>query len=142
MARRAGVPMRIELRAGLPFVTVRLRQGERHLELHDVLLDTGSAGTLFATDSVSAIGLGYEPEDMLHRIHGVGGSEFVFMKRVSQVAIGELQVRDFPVEIGAMDYGFQLDGMIGTDFLIAVGAVIGLKALEVRRASPDETRSN
>ena len=81
--------MRIELRAGLPFVNVRLRHAEQELELHDVLLDTGSAGTLFATDSVSAIGLEYEPEDPLHRIHGVGGSEFVFMKRVDQLAVGE-----------------------------------------------------
>ena len=124
--------MRIELRSGLLFVNVRLRHGERELELHDVLLDTGSAGTLFATDSVSAIGLVYEPEDPLHRIHGVGGSEFEFMKRVDQVAVGELQVRDFAVEVGAMDYGFQLDGIIGTDFLLAVGAVIDFRMLAIR----------
>ena len=134
--------MRIELRAGLLFVDVRLRHAEQDLELHDVLLDTGSAGTLFATDSVSAIGLDYAPEDPLHRIHGVGGSEFVFMKRVDQVAVGELQVSDFAVEIGAMDYGFQLDGIIGTDFLLAVGAIIDLNTLEVRRASPHHTRPN
>ncbi len=134
--------MRIELRAGLPFVNVRLRHAEQELELHDVLLDTGSAGTLFATDSVSAIGLEYEPEDPLHRIHGVGGSEFVFMKRVDQLAVGELQVSDFAGEVGVMDYGFQLDGIIGTDFLLAVGAVIDLSTLEVRRASPHQTRPN
>jgi hypothetical protein len=124
--------MRIELRAGLPFVTVRLRHAEQELTLHDVLLDTGSAGTLFATDSVSAIGLVYEPDDALHRIHGVGGSEFVFMKRVDQVSGGELQVSDFAVEVGAMDYGFQLDGIIGTDFLLTVGAVIDLSTLAIR----------
>ncbi len=124
--------MRIELRAGLPFVNARLRHGEQALELHDVLLDTGSAGTLFATDSVAPIGLVYEPEDPLRRIYGVGGSEFVFMKRVDQVAVGELQVRDLAVEVGAMDYGFQLDGIIGTDFPLAVGAVIDLSRLEIR----------
>ncbi len=132
MARRAGAPVRIELRSGLPFVPVRLRHGEHELELHDVLLDTGSAGTLFATDSVSRIGLVYEPEDMLHRIHGIGGSEFVFTKRVNRVTVGELQVLDFMVEIGAMDYEFKLDGIIGTDFLLAVGAVIDLRTLEIR----------
>ena len=74
----------------------------------------------------------YAPEDPLHRIHGVGGSEFVFMKRVDQVAVGELQVSDFAVEVGAMDYGFQFDGIIGTDFLLAVGAVIDLRTLAIR----------
>ncbi len=124
--------MRIELRGGLLFVSVRLRHGGQGLELRDVLLDTGSAGTVFSTDAVSMIGLTYEPDDPLHRIHGVEGSEFVFMKRVDQAFIGERQVRDFTVEVGGMDYGFQLDGIVGTDFLLAVGAVIDLTALEIR----------
>lgn len=124
--------MRIEERAGLLFARARLQYREQELELHDVLLDTGSAGTLFATDSVSAIGLVYEPDDALRRIHGVGGSEFVFMKRVDRVSVGELQVSNFTVEVGAMDYGFRLDGIIGTDFLLAVGAIIDLSALLIR----------
>jgi len=124
--------MRIELRGGLLFVNVRLRQGEQELELYDVLLDTGSAGTVFSTDAVSTIGLTYQPDDPLHRIHGVGGSEFVFMKRVNQVSIGERQVREFLIEVGGLDYGFRLNGIIGTDFLLAVGAVIDLTTLEIR----------
>ena len=124
--------MRIELRGGLLFVNVRLRQGEQELELYDVLLDTGSAGTVFSTDAVSTIGLTYEPDDPLHRIHGVGGSEFVFMKGVNQASIGERHVRDFPIEVGGLDYGFHLNGIIGTDFLLAVGAIIDLSSLEIR----------
>ena len=124
--------MRIELRDGLLFVSVRLRHGGQELELHDVLLDTGSAGTVFSIHAVSMVGLTYDPDDPLHRIHGIGGSEFVFMKRVNQLAIGEREVRDFSVEIGGMDYGFQLDGIVGTDLLLAVGAVIDLTTLEIR----------
>lgn len=72
--------MKIELRYGLPFVNLTLRHQERDLELPDVLIDTGSAGTVFSADSLLAIGLEYEPEDPIQRIQGVGGSEFVFMK--------------------------------------------------------------
>jgi len=54
------------------------------------------------------------------------------MKRVDQVSIGEREVRDFPVEPGGLDYGFQFDGIVGTDFLLAVGAVIDLRTLEIR----------
>lgn len=57
--------------------------------------------------------------------------EFVFTKRVDSLAVGQLQVNDFQVEVGAMDYGFDIDGIIGMDFLIQVGAIIDLAKLEM-----------
>ena len=123
--------MRIQIRDGLPFVSVTLRHGEHDLELRDVLLDTGSSGTVFSADSLLAIGLVYEPDDPIHRIQGVGGSEFVFLKEVDLVTIGELQISSFAVEGGAMDYGFEINGIVGTDFLVAVGAIIDLRTLEM-----------
>jgi hypothetical protein len=45
--------------------------------------------------------------------------------------LGELEVRDFEVEVGAMDYGFAIDGIVGMDWLTQVGAVIDLSRLEV-----------
>lgn len=104
----------------------------RHLRLADVLLDTGSAGTVFSADRVLSIGLLYEADDPVHRIRGVGGAEFVFSKRVDSLSMGELRIDGFNVEIGAMDYGFELDGILGLDFLMSVGAVIDLAQLDVR----------
>jgi len=123
--------MKIRLRDGLPHVTASLTYQGRRLSLKDVLLDTGSAGAIFSTDRVLDIGLTYEPDDTVHRIRGVGGTEFVFTKRVDRLAVGELQVNDFQIEVGAMDYGFDIDGIIGMDFLIQVGAIIDLATLEV-----------
>ena len=42
-----------------------------------------------------------------------------------------LSVDDFEIEVGAMDYGFDIDGIVGMDFLIQVGAVIDLERLEI-----------
>jgi hypothetical protein len=92
-------------------------------------------GVIFSTDRVLTIGLTYEPDDRVHRIRGVGGTEFVFTKRVDCLVVGELQVNDFQIEVGAMDYGFDIDGIIGLDFLIQVGAIIDLAKLEVYLAS-------
>lgn len=61
--------------------------------------------------------------------------EFVFTKRVDHLAIGELQVNDFKIEVGAMDYGFSMDGILGMDFLIAIGAIIDLHRMEVTSAA-------
>ena len=124
--------MRIRLEDGLPFVSVTLRHGGHALEIENALLDTGSAGTLVSADRLLAIGLQYEPNDPIHRIRGVGGADFVFTKQVEVVSMGQLQVVDFAVEVGAMEYGFEIDAIVGMDFLVAVGAVIDLTSLEIR----------
>ena len=127
--------MKIRLRDGLPYVTASLTYQGQQLSFGNVLLDTGSAGVIFSTDRVLTIGLMYEPDDRVHRIRGVGGTEFVFIKRVDCLAVSELQVNNFQIEVGAMDYGFDIDGIIGIDFLTQVGAIIDMAKLELYPAS-------
>jgi predicted aspartyl protease len=126
--------MKIRLQNGLPYTDALLTYQGQHLSLENVLLDTGSAGVIFSTDRLLTIGLQYAPEDMAHRIRGVGGAEFVFTKRIDRLTVGELQVDNFEIEVGAMDYGFEIEGILGMDFLIQVGAVIDLAKLEVYSA--------
>jgi predicted aspartyl protease len=127
--------MTIRIQDGLPYVTITLRYRGQQLELLNVLLDTGSAGTIFSADQVLSIGLQYEADDPVHRIRGIGGAEFVFSKRVDRISLGELQVNDFVIEVGAMDYGIDMDGIVGMDFLMQVGALIDLSQMEVRQTS-------
>lgn len=124
--------MKLQLRNGLPFVEVVVDYRRRELKLNNVLLDTGSASTIFSTDKLLMIDLLYEPEDFVHRIRGVGGAEFVFTKRVDRLEMEPLTVHDFEIEVGAMDYGFEIDGIVGMDFLMRVGAVIDLSSMELR----------
>lgn len=123
--------MRIRLENGLPYVTVSLSHRSQELELAKVLLDTGSAGTIFSADRVLDLGLAYEADDTVYRIRGVGGAEFVFSKRVEHLSLGDLAVSGFEIEIGAMDYGFEFDGILGTDFLCQTRAVIDLDKLQI-----------
>ncbi len=123
--------MKIHVRQRLPYVTVTLTHLGESVTSDNVLLDTGSAGTVFSVDLVSALGLVMESDDAIHRIQGVGGSEFVFTKRVGSLQLDKLMLRDFQVELGAMDYGVALDGIIGMDFLTRVGATIDLQRLEI-----------
>jgi len=130
--------MRIRLQEDLPYVRATLSYHNQQMEFENVLLDTGSGGTIFSVDQVLAVGLQLEPDDIIHRIRGVGGTEFVFTKRVDSLALGELQVNDFEIEIGAMDYGFGVEGIVGMDFLREVGAVIDLARLEIYQATQQE----
>ena len=123
--------MKIRIRNGLPYISATLIHHRQRVTLKNVLLDTGSAGSIFSTDQVVDIDLMYEPDDFVHRIRGVGGSEFVFTKRVDVLRVGGLQVANFEIEIGAMNYGFDMDGIIGLDFLTSVGALIDLDRKEL-----------
>ncbi len=119
----------IRIREGLPHVSMSLYHRSRRLDLENVLLDTGSASSIFSADRLLDIDLRCEPTDILNRIRGVGGTEFVFSKTIDRLALGDLTIADFEIEVGAMDYGFnfELEGIVGMDFLEHVGAVIDLR---------------
>lgn len=100
-----------------------------------MLLDTGSAATLLNIEHALELGLDCLPSDPLHRICGVGGAEFVFEKRVALIVLDKMECKDFPVQIGDMDYGFPLDGIIGMDFLTQVGALVDLANLKISKTA-------
>ncbi len=123
--------MKVRLVDGLPYVSAVLRYGGKRLELPNVLLDTGSMGTLFSVDALDALGLQHDPGDTLEAIRGVGGKEYVFLKKVESLAVGDINVQNFVIEVGAMNYGFNLDGIIGMDFLQQVNACIDLGKMAI-----------
>ncbi|HAO22896.1 MAG: hypothetical protein BWK80_26720 [Desulfobacteraceae bacterium IS3] len=85
----------------------------KEIVLDNVLSDTGSAGRIFSADRVSEIGLHIEPYDPIRRIRGIGGTEFIFMKKVDKLCLGELRTDNFEIEVGTMDYGgIESDGII------------------------------
>lgn len=123
--------MQIRIENGLAYVNVRITYRDEEIVLDKVIIDTGSSGTLFSLDKLENIGIKPEPNDLIHRISGIGGAEFVFVKQIDKISVGELQLTNFDIEIGSMDYGFDLDGIIGMDFLLQTNAIIDLSQLEI-----------
>lgn len=62
-------------------------------------------------------------------IRGIGGTELVFARRMDYLKAGDFSLPDFEVEVGGMDYGFEINGILGTDFLIQAEAVIHMKEM-------------
>lgn len=114
---------------GLLLTDIELTFRGQLLRLKLVLIDTGSGGTIISTDLAESVGIIAEEDDMIYRIIGVGGSEFVFSKRVDIMKIGEVETRDFILEVGAMNYGYDLDGIIGIDLLQQIKARINIDKL-------------
>jgi hypothetical protein len=53
----------------------------------------------------------------------------VFARSVDRVEIGGRGVDGFELEIGGMDYGFAMQGILGMDFLLRTGAILNLQSL-------------
>jgi len=125
--------MEIDLRLlhGLPIVCIDVLFSGRQLRLENVLLDTGSAGTILDADKVAEIGVRPEGMDRTAIIHGVGGTEIVFTKWFDAVVLGDFTVNECKVEIGAMDYGIEIDGILGFDFMRTARLIIDTNKMRV-----------
>ena len=63
--------MKIKVTEGLPFVTVTLVYQGKQLTIENVLLDTGSAGSIFSIDQVDALNLCQNQPIKLNRFEGL-----------------------------------------------------------------------
>lgn len=127
--------IKLQLKYGLPFCSIKLIYKNKEITLDNILLDTGSGGTVLKMDKVEEIGITIEENDIIEAISGVGGSEFVYKKYVDSISIGDLTLDNFKVEIGVMDYGFDINGIVGVDFLKSVKAVIDLDKMIITRSN-------
>lgn len=118
--------MKIKLRDGLPFVEIELLHNKRNIVLKNALVDTGSASTVISTDIAIGLDLGPGPEDELIRIRGVGGSEYVYEKNIQEIKLGLTTIANLNIDVGAMNYGFEIDAILGTNFLTSAKLTIDM----------------
>jgi hypothetical protein len=82
-------------------------------------------------DLAADAGIYLEPKDQLRRLRGVGGHEHVFIREVDRLAVGGHGIEEFEVEVGETDYGFEIGGILGMDFLRVAAAVVDLGRLTI-----------
>ena len=90
MARHPGCRVKIRIDDRLPFLDATLQFAGRQITLQQILVDTGSAGSVFSADAVDPLGIEPERTDRIRRIFGVGGSEYVYSKRVERLALDQM----------------------------------------------------
>jgi len=123
--------MRLTLKDDLPFTRLTVAYRGSASTVDNVLIDTGSASTVLAARAVAQIGILPEMTDVVYTVRGIGGTEAVFTRRIDQVAVEAQRVTDFEIEVGSMNYGFDIDGILGMDFLTRAGAIINLRDLRL-----------
>ncbi len=121
----------ITIRNGLPFISVLLYANNQQLQLENVLLDTGAAASVFRTDDLVTIGIIPTQADRIRFMTGIGGREAVIEKQIEQIAIANLVISPFTIQIGALDYELAINGIVGMDFLLPAAATIDLRNLTI-----------
>ena len=69
----------------------------------------------------------------------MGGTEVVFTRRLDSLQVGEHKLTNFEIEVGGMDYGFAMHGILGMDFLTRTGAIINLHEMTIAFAIDEES---
>ena len=121
----------ITVRDGLPFISVVLIANDQRLQIANVLLDTGAAASVFRTDDLLTMGVVPSSTDQIRFMSGIGGREAVFEKQIETLIVGTLAISPITIQLGVVDYGFDINGIIGMNFLFAAGAIIDLRNLTV-----------
>ena len=123
--------MQLTLRDDLILTQVTVVYRGQEVEVSDLVVDTGSATTMLSTDVVAQIGIVPELHDVLHVIRGVGGTEVVFSRHVDRLQVGPRAVEQFEIEVGGIDAAFDINGILGLDFLLQAAAIIDLGTLRL-----------
>jgi len=119
--------MKLLIRYNLPFINIKVGYRNLSIDIPNILLDTGSASTILDADIISSIGIKPEANDTTAQIVGIGGEESVFHKSVDYIKIDNKVLYDFKIDVGILDYGFGIDGILGMDFLLKTNAIIDLQ---------------
>ena len=82
-----------------------------------LILDTGSAETLFVPEVVDA--LGYSPRDAVKptSVHSAVGVEHGYITRVARFAALGFEVEDYRVHVFDLAEHYEIDGLLGLSFL-------------------------
>lgn len=106
----------------LLFCSICIKIDGQVLNLDNVLIDTGSATTLINADYITLDGT-----EQIRNAQGVGGYERILKKNISTIEINDVTINNIALSIGDMDYGIDIDLLIGLDVLKALNADINIK---------------
>ncbi|MDO9535235.1 MAG: aspartyl protease family protein [Bacillota bacterium] len=122
--------MVIQFCNGLLFTSIQVTFRGASKVINNIVIDTGAAETIISPDVVEEIGVIAELEDNISSFYGIGGSlQNFFSKRVDQINFYGIILKDLKIDFGIIDLEGNINGLLGFDLLMKVGAVIDLEKL-------------
>ena len=124
--------MDIEFRNGLLFTSIEITFNGMTKSVGNIVIDTGAAETLISPDIVEEVGIIATLTDSISSFYGVGGSlHNFFSKKVDKIRLGKNDVRNVKLDFSVIDPAGGINGLLGLDLLMEMGAIIDLKKLTI-----------
>lgn len=124
--------MKLEFRDGLIFASIHITYKGVIKEIKNVVIDTGAAETIISPDIVEDIGIIAEANDKINSFYGVGGSlHYFYSKEIDKISMGEANLNNIKMDFGVIDPKGYINGLLGLDLLMKVGAIIDLGELTI-----------
>jgi hypothetical protein len=125
--------MKIEFRDGLLFTSLEIKYKGRSKIIDNIVIDTGAAGSIISPDAVDDIGIYAEIGDRLIEYYGIGGSTHnAFIKNIDEIKLEDKSIENTYMDFGIIDTKGEINGLLGLDILIEIGAIIDLKNLIIK----------
>ncbi len=126
MVGGTAIMTKIIFKDGLIYTEIKLVHRNKSVIIRNALVDTGSGSTVISRDIAFEIGLKPEPTDLINSVQGIGGSESVIEKKIDSIILDDTVASDFHIQVSAMDYGIELEAIVGLDLLTHCRATMDL----------------
>jgi len=128
--------MQIEYIDDLLQASMTISYKGRSFTINNLVVDTGAVHSLLSSDIVSELGIKFENGDKLVRSFGIGGDEYSFRKRVDQIELGDLVMKDFNLDFGVFHEDINyISGLVGLDILKSGNMIIDLHQMQMYQAN-------
>lgn len=125
----------LQVRNGLPVVSLTLEYQGRNVTVDNVILDTGAAESLIDREAVEELQIETDDNDIIVPMAGIGGRAYALRKRIDGLQFGSYCVESPYVDFSNMDEHPGVNGLLGFDILSDGKCVIDLESMEVYHKS-------
>ena len=124
--------MKIELRNGLLYTSLKLKYLGHEKVIDNIVLDTGAVETIISPETVFDIGIEAINSDSVNSYYGIGGDlHSFFSKTVDSIEIDNITNDGVKLDFGIIDPNGNINGLLGLDILLKLETQIDLKKLTV-----------
>lgn len=125
---------KIKLEHGLLYTSVKVFYKGRVKNINKVVIDTGASHSIISTDAVEELGLDIEDTDEIIVSVGIGGKQFSIIKQVDGVEFNGFRIDNCKIDIGEINFGGAINGLLGLDLLMKAEVILDLKNLRMFEA--------
>ena len=122
----------LKYKNGLLFADITIVHDNKYICINDVIIDTGASHTLILPDFLFENNIGFDVDDKLVVMSGIGGAEAsAIKKRIDLISIGDITLRNIVIDFGVVDPKDRINGLVGLNFLKPAKVTIDLDEMTI-----------